>query len=300
MNEASYSGGETITAFFDQRSEAEAAVTRLRSAGISDSSIRLSGNGTAAGTGSSPGSSEEKGFLESLSDFFFPEEDRHAYEEGMRRGGYLVCVTGVANTERERLFDVLEDAGAVDFNEREQSWRSEGWTGSTGAGAGYGSGGTHGAGYGSGAGSASAQAGFAEERGTFSGRAGSGTDEEAVPVVEEELRVGKRDRSHGRVRVRSYVSERPVSEEVTLRDERVDVERRPVDRPLHAGEDAFRERSIEAEEHSEEAVVDKQARVVEEVALRKQSDTHTDTVSDTVRRTDVEVDREDDETTSRR
>jgi uncharacterized protein (TIGR02271 family) len=288
MTEASYLGGETITAFFDQRSEADAAAAQLRSIGLPDGSIRMSGDARGTGTGSRTG--EEKGFLESLNDFFFPEEDRLAYEEGIRRGGYLVCVTGVSGAERERVLDVLEDAGAVDFDERERSWRTEGWTGATGTGASYGAA----------AGSASAPTGFAESRGAFSGREGAGGEEQTVPVVEEELRVGKRDRSHGRVRVRSYVSERPVSEEVTLRDEHVDVERRPVDRPLHAGEDAFRERSIEAEEHSEEAVVDKQARVVEEVALRKQSGTHTETVSDTVRRTDVEVDRDDDESSPRR
>jgi uncharacterized protein (TIGR02271 family) len=157
----------------------------------------------------------------------------------------------------------------------------------------------YGTGYGSGATSASAQAGFAEDqRGFSSGKTASG--EESVPVVEEELRVGKRDRSHGRVRVRSYVREQPVSEDVTLSEERVNVERRPVDRPLGAGEDAFRERSIEAEEHSEEAVVSKDARVVEEVAINKEHDTHTETVSDTVRKTDVEVERDTDTPSPRR
>ena len=70
-------------------------------------------------------------------------------------------------------------------------------------------------------------------------------------MIEERLRVGKRDTSHGRVRVRSYVREAPVSADVELRSERVEVERRPVDRPVSAGDDAFRERSIEAEEFAE-------------------------------------------------
>ena len=57
------------------------------------------------------------------------------------------------------------------------------------------------------------------------------TDEAAtIPVVEEDLRVGKREVGGGRVRVRSYVTERPVEEQVELRQERVDG-RAPAGRP---------------------------------------------------------------------
>ena len=77
--------------------------------------------------------------------------------------------------------------------------------------------------------------------------------------------------------MRSYVVEEPVSADVQLRDERVQVERRPVDRPLAAGEDAFVDRTIEAEEHTEEAVVGKEARVTEEIGLRRESEERTET-----------------------
>ena len=108
-------------------------------------------------------------------------------------------------------------------------------------------------------------------------------------MVEEELRVGKREVGRGSVRVRSYVRERPVEEQVALRQERVSIERRPVDRELRAGDPAFEERTIEAVERGEEAVVSKTARVVEEIAVRTDVDTETETVRDTVRRQDVEV-----------
>jgi uncharacterized protein (TIGR02271 family) len=115
-------------------------------------------------------------------------------------------------------------------------------------------------------------------------------DEATIPVVEEEIRIGKRDVEQGGVRVHTHVEETPVHEEVTLRDEHVDVERRPVDRPLtDADAAAFREGSFEVRERDEEAVVDKQARVVEEVSIRKDVDQRTETVDDTVRRTDVDV-----------
>jgi stress response protein YsnF len=67
---------------------------------------------------------------------------------------------------------------------------------------------------------------------TSLGTSGSVGNEEVIPVAEEELRIGKRDVSHGRVRVRSYVVETPVSEQVSLREENVHIERRPADRAI--------------------------------------------------------------------
>jgi uncharacterized protein (TIGR02271 family) len=113
-----------------------------------------------------------------------------------------------------------------------------------------------------------------------------------IPVAEEELHVGKREVNRGRVRINSRVIERPVQEQVTLREERVDVERRPVDRPLSDADRVFQDRTIEAEERREEAVVSKEARVVEEVVVRKEADQRTETISDTVRKTEVDVEDE--------
>ena len=122
------------------------------------------------------------------------------------------------------------------------------------------------------------------------GRQGSGT-EETVQVVEEELSVGKRKTANGGVRVTSSVSERPVKETVTLREEHVGAERRTVDRTLSAqeAEAAFEEKTVEMMGTSEEAEVRKEARVVGEVVLNKESKERQETVKDTVRRTDVEV-----------
>lgn len=182
----------------------------------------------------------------------------------------------------EAALDVLDDAGTVNIDEREESWRAEGWVagGSTSD-------------VGRLEGEASRSSGFSEVSASFDAGEASLNEGETIPVVEERLKVGKRDVSHGRVRVRSYVRETPVSEQVNLAEERVQIERRPVDRP--ADEDAFRERSIEAEERREEAVVSKEARVVEEIALLHESDARTETVSDTVRSTEVEVEDERDE-----
>jgi len=97
------------------------------------------------------------------------------------------------------------------------------------------------------------------------------------------------------VRVRSYVVEQPVQEQVHLREERVHVERRPVDRPadMAAGTaEPFRERTIEVTATAEEAVAAKEARRKKENDVANYTEERTETVSDTVRRTEVEIDDE--------
>lgn len=112
---------------------------------------------------------------------------------------------------------------------------------------------------------------------------------DVIKLYEERLDVGKREVSHGRLRVRSYVVETPVDEQVTLRSETVQVDRRPVDRAVSATDALFQDRTIELEEFAEEAVVSKQARVVEEISLRKEVHDRTETIHDTVRHTEVEI-----------
>ena len=113
-----------------------------------------------------------------------------------------------------------------------------------------------------------------------------------VPVVEEEIRIGKRTVERGGVRVETHVEEKPVEETVTLREERVTVDRNPVDRPATEEDiDAATRGTIEVTERNEEPVVDKRARVVEEVVVSKEVDERTETVRDKVRRTEVEVEK---------
>ena len=117
--------------------------------------------------------------------------------------------------------------------------------------------------------------------------------DETIKIIEERLQVGKREIVKGAVRVRSYVVERPVEEQVQLHEERVDVERHPVDRPANLADDTlFRELVIEVRAIGEEAVVGKEARVVEEIGLHKEATDRTETVRDTVRKTEVEIEGE--------
>jgi uncharacterized protein (TIGR02271 family) len=122
-----------------------------------------------------------------------------------------------------------------------------------------------------------------------------------IEVVEENVRIGKRDVSRGQVRVRSYVVEDHVSEDVTLHSEQVKIERRPVDRAVEPGTAAFQGRTIEAEETSEEVFVSREVRVVEGTDLEKRADDATETVTETVRHTEVDIqDTRDGETIDRK
>jgi uncharacterized protein (TIGR02271 family) len=115
-------------------------------------------------------------------------------------------------------------------------------------------------------------------------------EQAAIPVVEEELAVGKRTVETGGVRVEKEVTARPVEENVSLHEERVTVERRPVNREVQPGDlRAFENETIEMRETAEEAVVEKRARVVEEVVVGKEAHERTEHISDTVRRTDVRI-----------
>lgn len=259
---AGTTGQTSVSALFDSQDDAQRAVDRLIQAGVDMSRIRMDAGSTDTTTAQAD---QGKGFWDSLGDLFMPDEDRYSYAEGLSRGGQLVTVSGLASDEYDLVLDILDDEGTVNLDEREASWRSEGWGGYEAST-------------------------YATERPAATGQAAAPSGE-SIPVVEESLRVGKRETNHGRVRVRAYTVETPVSETIELRDERVELVRTPVDRPAEVNAD-YRERTLEAEERREEAVVSKEARVIEEIGLRKTSDTHQETVSDTVRHTEVEVDDE--------
>jgi uncharacterized protein (TIGR02271 family) len=274
---------QIITAAFDLRSDATEAVARLVKAGIPRTNIRIipETDATTATAGGSPSyagqtgvrpSSEytqydvqrdEKGFWASLGDLFMPDDDRSTYTEALHRGGIMVSAT-VEPSQAAVAEDILDDEGTINLDERTQAWRSEGWTGHSGATP-----------------AATATAGTAH------------ADDGVIPIVKEELRVGKRQVESGRVRVRSYVVETPVQEQVNLREETVHVERRPVNRATTATDgNLFQDRTIEATEHSERAVVSKDARVTEELVVKKDVEQRTETIRDKVRHTEVKADDE--------
>ena len=297
---------QTITAVFDTRAHAEIAVQSLRDVGIPPADMTLSPENArdefdAARSYSTATEPRKTGFMASLENLFGGYEDQATYAEGVRRGGTLLTAH-VDDAHIDRAVSLLEQHGAVDLEEREETWRTEGWTGGTTGGAMVTTG-VVGAGA---AGLAMTEAAPATTVVTNETRtagvaqtamaaipsrtAPTGGTDEVLQVVEERLNVGKRAVSRGKVRLHTYVVEEQVSQDITLRDETVTIDRRAVDRPIAALDaDAFKERTIEMEEIDEEAVVGKTARVVEEIGIRKDATERTETVRDTVRSTKVDV-----------
>lgn len=261
----------TITAMFNTKAEAERAgemlVSDLR---LDRAMIRTSPGAGVTDTGYDQARPyEEKGFFGSIKDLFVPDEDRHAYAEGMRRGSVLLSAQ-VDEGHVKRASDILENAGAVDLDQQEATWRKGGWTG-----------------YDATAHSTMRAAAPAAAMPAASVR---GAQDDTIKVMEERLVVGKRMVEHGSMRVRAYVVERPVEKQVTLHEERVQVERHPVNRPATPADlAAMADKTIEARATSEEAVVSKEARIVEEIGIHKEAADRTETVRDTVRKTEVNV-----------
>lgn len=129
------------------------------------------------------------------------------------------------------------------------------------------------------------------------GRRGKESDQtETIPVIEEELQVGKREVEKGGLRLRTRIVENEVEKNINLREEKVHVERTPVDRPANAGD--MKEEQIEITERAEVPVVAKEARVVEEISLNKEVNEKEESIQGTVRHTEVDVDKltDDDDT----
>ncbi len=136
------------------------------------------------------------------------------------------------------------------------------------------------------AGTLSAQA-TAPRQATGASRQGNGT-EEVIPLAEEVLVVGKRTVNTGTTRVRRYVVETPVEQQVSLAQERVVVERRRPTTDTITGE-ALTELTIEVVETAEVPVIGKNLQLREEVIIRTERTQHVETVRETVRHDEVEI-----------
>jgi len=310
---------KTVVALYDSATDAQTVSSELSAAGFTDTEVvdnsaigsdraawretDVTDSSLAAGapgvigtplgatpeTGTTTASSAvSDGIMGRLRRAGVPEDDSHMYAEGVRRGGSLV-IARLADENVDRGLEIMSNYRPVDIDERGSQWRTEGWTRyDESAGPYTGSGLTEAATAMRGTNETTTARTDLDTSANLTGGTRTG-DETVIPIVEEQLSVGKREVERGGVRVRSYVVETPVEESVRLRDETINVERRRVDRPADATAEAFRERTIEVTETDEEAVVAKTARVVEEVVVSKDVKERTERVADTVRRTEVDV-----------
>jgi uncharacterized protein (TIGR02271 family) len=263
---------QTVIGVFDTYDHAERAKQQLIARGFSANDVQVRAHGADLGTTGTTGTTsatttrdDDVGFMEGVRNFFADlfgpdQDDAGHYSEAVRRGGAVVAVTVSDDSRVDSAREALAATGAVDIEKRVAEWRATGYEGYRSDAKPY------------------SRDEIAKER------------ERVIPVVQEELEVGKRQVDLGAVRVVSRMVETPVRESVTLREEHASIERRPVDRPASEADlNALRDQSIEVRETAEKAVVSKTARVVEEVVVGKTASEHTEQISDTVRNTVVDV-----------
>jgi uncharacterized protein (TIGR02271 family) len=270
----------TLVGIFDDYSSAQAAVQELSRMGLRHADISIAKHTHPEGymTYGGPGSkdySSGKSIGTKINEFFagifgsdIDEDERGLYAEAVRRGSTVVTVN-VAESMLAKASDVMNKYGAVDPVRRVAQYKTTGYQ------------------------RYDPQAPpYSPEQAAKEFQAYGTTGEIALPVIEESLQVGKRAVQRGGVRIVTRSTERPVEETVSLRTEQVHVERHPVDRAVSEADlAAVRDRSFDVTTTSEEAVVSKQARVVEEVVVGKEVTQHDETIRDTLRRTDVKVEK---------
>lgn len=255
---------QTVVGIFDKTSKAQDAVEALVSKGFDRSNIDMSAGGTMATGNNTDFKLNDREEESGVSKFFknlFGNDDTEAarYNSYAAKSEAVVTVYASSADDAEKAADILDDNGAVDLD-------------------------TQAGGYGN----------NAESLTGGMDNANMTTDtsnvNKAIPIIEESLEVGKRTVQTGGMRLRSRIVEHDVEEQLKLREENVQVKRNTVDRPAtDADFAAFKEGQIEMVEHAEVPVVSKQARVVEEVSLGKEVNERNETVRDTVRKTEVDV-----------
>lgn len=258
----------TVVGLFENRSDAQTAMQELVSAGFIKENIDLSNRSMTdtemAGTAS--GGDANAGIGDKISNFFsslFSDDETTAstYANAASDADAILTVQVDSNDRARQAQEILDRNNAMDVNE-----------GST--------------------------------QGNFTGTAAEGnmqtnatdtTEARTIPVVEEKLNVGKREVERAGGRIRSRIVEKPVEATVRLREEHVVINRRPVDRKISDADlKNFQPGEMELTERAEVPVIGKEARVVEEVEVGKNVTEREETVRDTVRRTEVEVNELDD------
>ena len=258
---------EVIVAVYETAAHAQAAISDLRAASVPESAISMqAGSGGMSGaTTATPSAApvREQGFWASLFGGE-PDHDTAVYDRSVQ-GGSTVVTVKVPDQQVARVTQILEAHHPIDLDERASSYGLTQTTTTTKPLPGA---------------AVAARPATVETATTEGG---------TIQLAEERLTIGKRLVNRGGTRIRRFVVETPVEEQVTLHEEKVSIERRPVTDGRPVSNADFTDKVIEATATAEEAVVGKTARVVEEISLQKEAVERVETVRDTVRKEEVEI-----------
>lgn len=250
----SQTDNQTVIGIFEKGIDAQLAAQKLESSNISSNNIDISNQSNRDRMGDAD-RNESDGVGNFFSSLFGDNDESRKHSEVARKG-WIVTVHANSRQEAERAAEILDQSGAIDVDEHSMRMRNE--------------------------------QGASTARGT-SPSAGSDT---RIPIIEEKTNIGKRESEAGGVRLRSRIVERPVEENLRLREEHVTVERNPVNRAANEGDlQSFKEGEMQIRERTEVPIVNKEARVVEEIKVHKDTDVRNETIRSTERKTEVDVDK---------
>jgi stress response protein YsnF len=249
--------GQTVVGLFENEMDAQTAVQELQNLGISREHVDVS-RGSKESFNASSDKENENGITRFFKNLFGSDnDDADRYSEVSSKGYSIVTVHAQSAEQAEEAADILDDCGAVDVDEK------------------------------------ASQYGVSSRTGNMGNRQDIGDEKDTtINRMEETLDVGKRTEERGGVRVRSRIVEKPVEEHVRLREENVNVERTNVNRDVaDMDKGQFRDQDIELTERSEVPIVNKKARVVEEIKISKDVTERDETINDSVRHTEVDIDK---------
>jgi uncharacterized protein (TIGR02271 family) len=264
---------ETVVAVFDTRAHADAAVKALKAGGFANADISIFDDERLAGGKKAIAESvKEPGLWQRLFGDDVYEHEADVYHKTIERGGVVVSAR-VLDSEVAHAIAILDLHRPVDVHDRAVTLGL--------------------------APAAHVEAVekkldavplAAVQKVAVSPKLANVHDG-ILRLAEEQLQVGKQMVETGRTRVRRFVTEREASADVTLHDEHAEVLRRAITDPKYVGDIDWLDKEIEVVETKEHALVNKTARIVEEVSLKKIGADHVETVKDKLRRQQVEIER---------
>jgi uncharacterized protein (TIGR02271 family) len=257
---------EKVVTLFDSAEHADAARRNLESAGFSASDISIVGKLGLPGDASAL---RRPGVWQKLFGRDIEEHEARVYGKTVEAGG-VVLTLRTPDSQLSKAMGILNQHNVVDVRSR------------------------------------AIEAGYLPKETVVDTKTTTATMAPAKPVTtdigkgevlrlaEEQLEVGKRLITEGTTRIRRFIVEKPVEAQVTLHEEHVEIVRRAVADPAYAKDVDWTERTIEIIETIEQPVVSKSTHIAEEVVIGKKATDRVETVKDTVRRQQVEVEREHD------
>ena len=242
---------EKIVAVYDRGEKGREAARALASSGFVSSDISVLNSGSVSDKDASDGSVWQRLFGRSV-----PDEETAAYRRTINSGGAVLTLR-TPDREVDRAMKILNVHGPTNFEDRSGSTLT----------------------------SARMSATAPTETRELDAA------EEVLRLAEEQIDIGKQQVATGKSRIRRFLTEQPVEQQITLHEEHYEVSRREVNDPQLAKDIDWKDRTIEVIETSEQPVVTKTARIAEEVVIRRRGSDHVETIRDTVRRQQLEVER---------